>query len=626
MRDTLRRLFVPLILVLASVASAGASAGLDGLGGGGGQEDVVPAEEAFAFEVERVAPRELIARWDIKDGYYLYRDKIDIRIEGADGLMGSVDLPSGQTHSDEYFGEQQIYRQPVAVSVPLTRAVDEPFTVVVDYQGCADAGLCYQPQTTRVTVTANGATAGGDGGADTGGGKSAAAGGTGWFALSKAALGDTLAGGQPLVIIGVFALAGLALAFTACLYPMIPILSGLIAGDRHRGSGWRALGLSLVYVEAMAVTYAVAGVLAGWTGAALQASLQSPWVLGAFAGLFVLLALSMFGLFEFQLPASWQTRINNLSARQRGGTVLGVAIMGVLSTLIVGACSGPALAAGFAFVARTGDWALGGMALFAMANGMGLPLLLVGVGAGKWLPTAGGWMEVIRRGFGVVFLGVALVLLDRFLPGALMLGLWGGLFVAVGVFVGAFDRLKPDAGAWYRLRRAAGLVLLIWGTVALIGAAAGGDQLSRPLAALGVSPGGDSRAPASDSAVPGADFQLVRSVDELDRALADARDAGRPVLIDVYADWCVACVELDEHTFSDSRVQEMLSDAVLLRVDVTEQNASDKALQRRLDVRLPPAVIFYRRDGGQARDLRVAQFLGPDAFMQRARGVMEPGS
>jgi thiol:disulfide interchange protein DsbD len=605
------------LLSLAALIAAPAQAGLESLGSDSGQADVLPVAEAFPFELERAGPKRLLARWSVQEGYYLYRDKIDFRAQDSAGLIESVELPPGETYEDEYFGEQRIYRKPVTATIELARGVDGPITVATDYQGCAESGLCYPPQT--VTRTVSGAGGAGVSSAEV-------SGSGGWFDTPRSALGATLVEGEPLIIVAVFALAGLALAFTACLYPMIPILSGLIAGDRERGSAWRALGLSLVYVEATAVTYAAAGVLAGLSGSAIQADMQSPWVLGTFAGLFVVLALSMFGLFELRLPASWQTRITALSSRQRGGTVLGVAVMGVLSTLIVGACSGPALAAALAFIARTGDVVLGGTALFALANGMGLPLLLIGVGAGKWLPRAGGWMETLRRLFGVVFLGVALWLLDRVLPGSTILAGWGVLLIGCGVFLGAFDGLSVDSPAWHRLRRAGGLVLVIWGTVALVGASAGGHDPLRPLAVWNAPTGAGPDRQGASSRVAGLDFRRIESVTELETALAEARQAEQPVLIDVYADWCVSCVELDEETFTDERVQDLLADTLLLRVDVTEQAAADEALQQRLGVVLPPAVIFYGPDGNEAESLRVVQFLAPEAFIPRARQGLTGGA
>ncbi|HKJ95641.1 MAG TPA: protein-disulfide reductase DsbD, partial [Gammaproteobacteria bacterium] len=413
------------LLLLALVLAAGAcTARAGGLGDllGGGEPDLLPVEQAFPLNVEMVAPDRVVATWETAKGYYLYRDKLGFSLDGTDNTVERVETPPGEVEDDPTFGRLEVYHGPVSASIYLAHPAHEPFTLVVRYQGCADAGVCYPPQTDRMGVSPASASGPGDG-AGTAAGVSAATSSALWSG-DFTRLTEALNGGRPALIIGVFLAAGLLLAFSACLYPMIPILSGLIAGDRHRGSAWRAFALSLVYVESTAVTYAVIGTLAGWTGAAIQVDMQSPWVLGAFALLFVALALSMFGLYDLQLPSRWQTRLSALSARQRPGTFLGVAIMGVLSTMIVGACSGPALAAALAFIARTGDAGLGALALFALANGMGIPLLVIGTGAGRWLPRAGGWMETVRRVFGVGFLAVALWMVARFLPASVILALW----------------------------------------------------------------------------------------------------------------------------------------------------------------------------------------------------------
>jgi thiol:disulfide interchange protein DsbD len=422
-----------------------------------------------------------------------------------------------------------------------------------------------------------------------------------------------LAGGEPLLVLGGFFVAGLLLAFTACLYPMVPILSGLIAGDRHRGSSLRSFLLSLVYVEATAVTYALAGIAAGFSGIAIQANLQSPWVLGTFAGLFVLLSLSMFGVFSLQLPAGLQTRLTELSGTQKGGTFIGAAIMGVLSALIVGACSGPALIAALAFISSTGDYVLGGLALFILANGMGLPLLLIGTAAGRWLPRSGPWMERIRQLFGIGFLVVALWLVERLLPGHLALALWGALLLGVAVYLGAFDQITHNAGGIIRLRKFGGVLLLIWSSLLLLGAAGGSTDFWRPLAGFTA---------RTDSVGEQLASRRIYTVDELDSALAQARAAGQPVMLDVRADWCVYCIQLERSTFPAPQVQQALRGALLLTVDVTAMNSDDKTLLNRLDVFLPPAVIFYDAQGIERSEQRVVGFLEPAAFAARARQAL----
>lgn len=596
------RLALLLALLFTLVAPAQAGVLSDTVGG---QRDLLPVEQAFPLSVERVSEDRIVATWSVQDGYYLYRDKIAFRTTGGDDAVVRVERPPAEIEEDPYFGEVGIYREPVSMSIYVDRA--GPLTLEADYQGCSETGVCYPPATTTVSVPAAGAG---------GGGPAAAAG------VFGGTLGNTLASGRVLPVLGGFFVAGLLLAFTACLYPMVPILSGLIAGDSRR-TGWRAFWLSLVYIEAAAVTYALAGVLAGLSGAAVQAQMQGPWVLGGFIALLVVMALAMFGVINFQLPSGWQTRLTALSHRQRGGTVVGVLVMGVLSALIVGACSGPALIAALAYIGTTGNAWLGGLALFVLANGMGVPLLVVGTAAGRWLPKAGPWMQAVRAGGGVLLLAVAIYLLDRLVPGALTLGLWGVLLIGCGVFIGAFDRLGPGASASRRLRKAGGLVLALWGTVALVGASAGGDDLWRPLASLEA----DAGTPAVVAAQEGGDagaarssaggFREVADLAGLRDALADARAAGEPALVDFYADWCVYCIKLDEETFSSARVRERLADARLLRVDVTEMDATDKRLLERYDVYLPPAVMLFGADGEERRELRVVGFVGPDEFLGR---------
>ncbi|EAR22320.1 protein-disulfide reductase DsbD [Nitrococcus mobilis] len=599
------------LLVLLSIACAISAAPSGVLAGLFGSDEPVllPVEQAFPISAELVAPDRLVARWDVQPGYYLYRDKLAFELADTGNSIRRAQTPAGEPKEDPYFGRLEVYHHPVEVTLQLEHAARRPFELVAHYQGCADAGLCYPPQTTRLRLVPASAGLGVD--VDTT--RDASAADVDLLSAGTNQLAQILQEGRPLAILATFFVAGLLLAFTACLYPMIPILSGLIAGDRHRRKGSRAFLLSLVYVESTALAYAIAGVIAGLTGQAVQADLQSPWFLGAFAAVFIALALSMFGLYELQLPSRWQTRLFEASRHQRGGTVVGVAAMGALSVLIVGACSGPALVAALVFISSTGEAWLGGLALFVLANGMGVPLLLIGTAAGKWLPQAGHWMETVRRVFGVLFLAVALWMLERVLPAELGLALWGALLLGCGVYLGGLDRLTGAAGGMQRLCKTGGLLLLIWGSAALIGAASGGGDLRQPLRALVAVP------PTSVSVSSTHGFRQVNSVQELDAALQRASVAGQPVVLDVYADWCVYCVELDERTFSDPRVQQLLSRAVRLRADVTAMSPAHKTLLRRLDVFLPPAVMFFGSDGHERRGLRVVGFLEPAAFLQRAQ-------
>lgn len=522
------RLVVRLLSLMAFVMAFGAGAAPgSGLGGWFGNDEptLLPVERAFPISAELTAPNRIVARWDVQEGYYLYRGKLAFELAGTDNAIERVETPAGEPKDDPYFGRLEVYHHPVEARLELEHAVSHPLKLVAHYQGCADAGLCYPPQTTRIRLIPAGAAGGAVAQGESAPARAAAD--AGLLQAGTNELTRVLQEGRPLPILAGFFLAGLLLAFSACLYPMIPILSGLIAGDRQRRKGARAFLLSFVYVESTAVTYALAGVVAGLTGQAVQADLQNPWFLGAFAATFIALALSMFGLYELQLPSRWQTRLAEVSRHQRGGTLIGVAAMGALSVLIVGACSGPALIAALVFISSTGKAWLGGLALFVLANGMGVPLLLIGTAAGKWLPQSGHWMETIRRIFGVLFLAVALWMLERVLPAELALALWGALLLGCGVYLGGLDRLTGEAGGMQRLRKTGGLLMLLWGTAALLGAAAGGGDLHQPLRTLTAA----SSQPRHTA--PASEFRQVDSVQELDAELRRASAADQPVLLDV---------------------------------------------------------------------------------------------
>ncbi len=561
---------------------------------GDGSDGLLPPEQAFPASVEVVADDVIAARWDTAEGYYLYRDRLDFSVQG-NGIAG-YELPDGRVVDDPNFGRMEVYYGPLEVYLRLEQPVSAGSTLTLDYQGCADTGLCYPPMSSQFDL-ADGSSVSGF----TAGGTGAAPGGN--------PLEGLLSGGSLWTILGAFFLAGVALAFTACMYPLLPILSGLVAGDSRR-SGGRAFLLSLVFVQATAVTYAIAGAAAGLTGAAVQAYLQSPLILGGFAAVFVAMAMAMFGLYNVQLPASVQSRLDGVARRQRGGSLLGAGIMGVLSALIVGACSGPALIAALVFISNTGDAWLGGAALFAMANGMGLPLLVVGTAFGRWLPRSGPWMMRMKQAFGFVFLGVAIWMVARFLPDPVVLSLWALLFVAAAFWLAMTARLLGHAPLLLRSTQAMSALAGIWAALLLTGAAAGGGSVLQPLASL-AGPDTDER--------PTVAWESVASAEELDDLLQRAAASNRPVMIDVYADWCVYCVQLDENTFRDSTVIQAIEGAIPVKLDVTAMNERDRALLGYLDVFLPPAVIFFDADGMEHRNRRVVGYVGPDEFARLAR-------
>ncbi len=568
---------------------------------GGGDDELLPPDQAFPFSAELIGDDIIIARWRTADGYYLYRDRLDFAVDGAE--IAGYEMPDGIKKDDPNFGLMEVYYGTLEVYLQLDGPVEGDRVVLnVDYQGCADNGVCYPPMQSSFDMAAGSQSAG----VAAGGGPSGGADG-GFGGLPGSNLQSLLGGGNLPLILGGFFMAGLLLAFTACMYPLIPILSGIIAGDAKRSSG-RAFLLSLVFIQATAITYALAGAAAGMTGSAIQADLQGPWVLGVFAALFVMLALAMFGVFNLQMPAAIQNRLDALSRRQRGGTFIGAGIMGVLSALIVGACSGPALIAALAFISNTGDAMIGGLALFAMGNGMGLPLLLIGTAAGRWLPRSGAWMVTVRRVFGVIFIGVAIWMLGRLLPDQAALALWAMLFFGVaGWLLGAVFRRQVGGGAGIT-RGLAGTAAGVWGAVLITGAAIGGHSFWTPLAV-------DDREPLP--------WRMVESVEELNQVIETANADDRAVMVDVYADWCVYCVQLERNTFPDQAVRDSLDDTKLVKVDVTGMNSAHRELLEHLNVFLPPAVIFYGKDGEERGNSRVVGFMPPEDFVQVVESARE---
>jgi thiol:disulfide interchange protein DsbD len=402
---------------------------------------------------------------------------------------------------------------------------------------------------------------------------------------------------------------GLLLAFTPCVFPMIPILSGIIAGSGENISTRRAFVLSVVYVLATCVVFTIAGVIAGLAGANLQAAFQKPWILVSFAILFVLLALSMFGFYELQLPSSFQSKIADISNRQKGGSLIGVAIMGLLSALIVGPCVAPPLAAAVLYISQTRDPVFGGLALFVLSLGMGAPLVVFGTAAGRFLPRAGAWMDAVKAVFGVLFLGLAIWMLARILDAVWIMLMTGALAIASAVYLGALERLPEGASGWRRLWKALGIVLLVAGAAEILGAAAGGRDVTQPLAGV-VAGAGKSEGNALA-------FRTIKSVDDLDRALAAAKAAKQPVMLDFYADWCVSCKEMEKFTFSQAPVQKALEGFVLLKADVTANDDADQALLERFNLFGPPATIFFA-DGAERRALRLIGFEKAEDFIARA--------
>lgn len=621
----------------------------------------LPPEQAFGFEAIAGDGGTLLLRFTPAKGYYLYRDRTALALDAGGIALGAPRWPRGVAHRDAHFGDVVVYFDQVDVPVPLRRSSADAQSVrlTATFQGCQDDGICYPPMTRTVrlalpagAIDATDAAlyspgpdeerpaAPGDprpaSAANDGPGINASASST---SVSRAGAADPVSGdasprsgeaaGSPSIdqvedqaedtrlaaelsgpgrwwtLLGFFG-TGLLLALTPCVYPMIPILSGLIAGQGTRLGTGRALGLSLVFVLANALVFTAAGIVAALLGANLQVAFQTPWVLVLFALLFVALALSSFGLYELQLPASLRARLGAASDKQRGGSLAGVAAMGALSALIVGPCVAPPLAAAVLYIGQARDPVFGGLALFVMAMGMGAPLLAFGVAAGRGLPTSGPWMVAVQRVFGFVFLALAVWMLSRLLPAAVTLALYGLLALAASAWAfSALRTMASERGRW--LARFAGMVLAVIGAAELLGALAGGHDPLQPLA--GAFGRAETRALA---------FRTIKSSADLDRALAAARAAGKPLLFDFYADWCVACKEMEKYTFTEPQVHTALDGFVLLKADVTANDAVDQALMKRLGIIGPPATLFYV-EGRERRELRLFGFEQAAPFAARAR-------
>ena len=584
----------------AAAPPKGLSAVLGGVKVSG--DSFLPAEQAFRFDALAGGSDQVQLNWEIADGYYLYRARIKVATTSTAAQLGAAQFPTGQFKTDEYFGRQEIYHHELRVIVPVARAAGGAFALPLEvtYQGCAEAGLCYPPVTRSVSVTL----AGGSGAAvgPGGAGASGAAGDP-----SEQSRFAQLLTGNVFLMIGGFYLAGLLLAFTPCVLPMVPILSGIIAGGGAHTTTGRAFALSVTYVLGMALTYTAAGIVGAAMGHEVQALFQQWWVLALFAAVFVAMALSMFGLYTVQMPAAIQTRLADVSNRQSAGTFGGVAIMGALSALIVTTCVGPALVAALLVISQTGQMARGGAALFAMSIGMGTPLLIVGASAGKLLPKAGPWMDFVKKLFGVMMLGVAAWMLVRIVPDRAALALWAVPALTLAWLVW-FELKMRSAGVW--ALRAAGLGAALYGVALVAGAALGGTDPLSPI-------------PAFTHQVRTLPFRRIRTVADLERAVAQASAAKHGVLLDFSAEWCTSCKEMERYTFSDPRVQSALANVALLRADVTADDADDQALLRHFGIMGPPTIAFYGADGRERSNLRVVGYLKADAFAARAREALQ---
>lgn len=553
---------------------------------------VLKPEEAFKLQLKAIDAQTIEAHFSIAPGHYLYRDRIKFSVLSPSQIkISDIKLPAGEIKEDANFGTQVVYHRDFTLAIKLS-AASLNTSLLASYQGCSEQGLCYAPIKNTLTVNLDKAAP----------------------ATPVSMDNDTdsstrlLQSGNVWLAVGGFFLAGLLLSMTPCVLPMIPILSSIIVGQHslnNTSSKWHGFGLSLAYVLGMALSYAVAGVAAGLTGNLLSVALQNPWVLGSTAVLFVLLACAMFGLYELKLPQGFEDQMLKTSNRIKGGRFIGVFAMGALSALIVSPCVAAPLAGALIYIGQTHDVLLGGIGLFALGLGMGVPLLLLGASAGSLLPKTGNWMNSVRNLFGVIMLAMAIWLISPLLPIAWQLGLWATLLIITAVYHQALDRLPNHASNAAKLGKGMAIILLLLGVALLIGALSGAKSASQPLANL-IS---KNESASLDKPLV---FERVKNLAELDDKLANTQ--GRTVMLDFYADWCVACKELEQFTFSDKKVQQLLKDTVLLQADVTANSDDDKALLKRFGLYGPPGIAFFNARGQEMRSLQTVGFQNAERF------------
>lgn len=562
-------------------------------------------EQAFVVSARMSSPQQIVLKWQIAEGYYLYQQRLKFNLATGAAKLGAVIFPPSKTKDDPSFGKVEIYEHSLEIKLPVENlGAASELVLNISYQGCASAGLCYPPiEKTLPLIVPQGAV----------------------NSVSPAPVASVVTKPAPVENISeqdritrllenssvwysllMFFGFGLLLSFTPCVFPMIPILSSIIVGEGKQVTTRRAFIMSLTYVLAMAVTYSIAGVFAGLLGENLQAAFQNPWIISAFALVFVALSLSMFGFYELQMPSFIQTKLTHVSNKQQGGSLFGVAIMGLLSALIVGPCVAAPLAGALIYIGQTGNAVFGGFALFALSMGMGIPLILIGTSSGHVLPRAGEWMDGVKAIFGVLLLVVAIWMLERVLPPVLSLLLWASLLIVSAIYMGAVDNLGAGVTGWRKLWKGFGIILLVYGILQLIGVASGNYDRFQPLKFQNLV--SSSRAAGTETV-----FKRIKGMEALQQELAQARD--KVVMLDFYADWCVSCKEMETLTFNDPSVQQALKNVILLQTDVTANDAQDKALYKQFNLFGPPAILFFKQQQEQ-QAARIIGFIPAAEFRQ----------
>jgi thiol:disulfide interchange protein DsbD len=620
---TMRLVFV--LLLCLGVSTASADGFLDRLSsfGAGKQPAFLQPDEAFALKVGVLDDHTLLASFRVTPGYYIYRDKVVFNITDLGVKVANVTLPRGEIKHDANFGDMEVFHQSFQAQLRLDRGNKsaQEISLLATYQGCSEQGLCYPPINKTIKLTLPAVTAA-KAGTDAAVTPLPAATPRIEAVLAQPATDnadtrneDTQVArlfkqGSFWLIVSFFFGAGLLLALTPCVFPMIPILSGIIVGRGHKITHRHAFMLSLAYVLGMAVTYAIAGVAAGFSGNLISNALQTPWVLGSFAALFVLLSLSMFGLYELQLPSALQSRLSATSNRLHGGHLGGVFVMGALSAIIIGPCVAAPLAGALLYIGQTHDAVLGGVALFVMALGMGVPLLLIGTSAGVLLPRAGAWMEAVKQFFGVMLLALAIWIIQPLLPVSVQMLLWAALLIFSAIYLRALDALPHNANGWHRLLKGIGLFALLLGAAYLVGALSGSRDILRPLGNIS-----RAEAPSPDPVR----FSRVKDIAELDQRIAQA--PGKFVMLDFYADWCISCKEMERFTFSDPAVSARLKTVLLLQADVTSDSVADQALLKRYGLFGPPGILFFDKQGKELVGSRVVGYQDAGQFLKTLQAI-----
>ncbi len=566
----------------------------------------IPVDQAFQFKLLAYKNSVLSTQFNITPGHYIYKEKIKFQLKNADGLsldLDKIKYPKAVVTNDAAYGEIDVYKQTINLDIPFTGEVSQDAKLYVEYQGCSElTGICYPPIKLTTAIFAA---------AEANKPKAAA---PKIVQSEQSKFTTIMADKNFIIVLGLFFVAGIGLAFTPCVFPMIPILSGIIAGQSGYVSTNRAFILSLSYVIPMALTYAGVGVIAGLSGGAinLQVIFQTPWVIGVFAFLFVLLSLSMFGFYELQMPSSIQSRLTAISNRQSGGSILGAGIMGVLSAIIVGPCVTAPLIGALIYIAQTNDAVLGGFTLFALGLGMGFPLLIIGTSAGKLLPKAGSWMDATKSIFGVMMLGMAIWMIDRVVSGNVTLILTGILLLVSSIYAGVFDRLNEESSSFKRLFKGIGIVMFIFGLFMLIGAALGNNSLIKPLQGIVGLPSGTN---AVVQIANSSNFEKIKGISGLETALQKAQQNKQIAMLDFYADWCVSCKELEHFTFQDKQVIQSLKSLSTFQADVTPNDEQDQALLQKFGLFGPPAILFFDLNGKELKQYRLVGYYPADEFL-----------